>query len=109
MLYGFKLSHNTAEVTKNICYAKDEGAVDHSTVTKWFKKFHSGCKSLINQASSSRIQSMNSMTVLKTIEANPVSSTWRLSAEFKITQSSDFTISQFLQNHPEILNCASCY
>ena len=44
MLYKFKLSHNTAEATKNICYAKDEGTVDHSTVTKWFKKFYSGCK-----------------------------------------------------------------
>ena len=34
------------EATKNICFVKDEGAVDHSTVTTLFKKFCSGCKNL---------------------------------------------------------------
>ena len=46
MLYKFELSYNTMEATKNICYAKDEGTVDHSTVTRWFKKFCSGCNKL---------------------------------------------------------------
>ena len=35
MLYEFKLSHNGAEATKNIRWAKSEAAVDQSTVTKW--------------------------------------------------------------------------
>ena len=39
MLYEFKLSHNAVEITKNICYMKDEGAVAYNTVTRWFKKF----------------------------------------------------------------------
>ena len=30
MLYKFELGHNGAEVTKNICCAKDKGAVDHT-------------------------------------------------------------------------------
>ena len=38
MLYNFKLDHNTMKATKNICFAKSEGTVDHSTVTRWFKK-----------------------------------------------------------------------
>ena len=33
MLYKFKLDHNTAEATKNICYAKGQSVVDHGTVT----------------------------------------------------------------------------
>ena len=34
MVYELKLDHNAAETTKTICYAKGEGAVDHSTVTR---------------------------------------------------------------------------
>ena len=33
MFYAFKLSLKTVELTKNIRWAKSEGAVDHSTVT----------------------------------------------------------------------------
>ena len=35
LLYEFKLSHNVVEADKNICSAKDEGAVNPSTVTRW--------------------------------------------------------------------------
>ena len=31
---------------------KNDGAVDHSTISKWLKKFRSGCKNLIEQARS---------------------------------------------------------
>ena len=40
MLYKFRLDHNIEEVSKNICYAKGKGTVDHSTVTRWFQKFY---------------------------------------------------------------------
>ena len=50
----------TAERNKNTCYEKDEGSVDHSTVTRWFKKFHSGCKNLDDQARSDRPKIMDS-------------------------------------------------
>ena len=40
------------ETILNICCVKGEGAVDHSTVTKWLKKFHTGCKKFDNQARS---------------------------------------------------------
>ena len=34
MLYKLKLVHNATELTKNICCAKSESAVNHSTVTR---------------------------------------------------------------------------
>ena len=35
MLYKFELGNNTVEVTKNIYCEESEGAIDHSTVTRW--------------------------------------------------------------------------
>ena len=39
MPYEFELSYNASKVTKNICCAKDERAVDPTTVTRGLKKF----------------------------------------------------------------------
>ena len=36
MLYKFELCYNTTDTTKNICV---KGTIDHSLVTRWFKKF----------------------------------------------------------------------
>ena len=44
MLYKFKIDYNTAEAMKNIYWGKAESAIDHSTVTRWFKKFCLNCK-----------------------------------------------------------------
>ena len=54
MLYEFEIVHNTAEGTKIICCAKGEGAVDHSTVTRWFRKFRQNFNNLDEQAKSGR-------------------------------------------------------
>ena len=54
MLYEFKLGHNAVEAAKNICGAKNEGVVDHRTVTRWFKKICSGYKNFDNQARSGK-------------------------------------------------------
>ena len=62
MLYEFRLNHNVIEATKNICRAKDDGAVDHSTVTRWFKRFCLGYKNLEDQASLGRPETVDSMT-----------------------------------------------
>ena len=75
MLFKFKLSHNTIAATKNICCDKREGTVDHSTVTRWFKKYCLGCKNLDNQARLVRPQTMDSKAVLLAVEANLASST----------------------------------
>ena len=50
MLHKFELGHNAMEATKNIRCVKGEGTVDHSIVTKWSKKFCSGCKKFDDQA-----------------------------------------------------------
>ena len=44
LLYQFELGQNTKDANKNICCVKNEDPVDHNTVTRWFKKFHSYCK-----------------------------------------------------------------
>ena len=43
VLCELEVSYNTAEVTKNICCAKSEGAVDQNTVTSRLKKFCLDC------------------------------------------------------------------
>ena len=50
MLYKFKLDYNALEATKIIFCMKGESTVDHSTVTRSFKKFCSGYKNIDDQA-----------------------------------------------------------
>ena len=69
MFYEFELDHNPAEATKNICYAKGEGIIDHSTAIR--KKFCLGCKNL-NEARSGRNKSIDFEAMLQAIEANLV-------------------------------------
>ena len=83
-----KLRHNFAEETKNICSAKNESTVDHSTVTKWFKIFRSGCKNFGYQKRSLKSKSGDSEAVFEVIESNPTSSTWRESGKLGIVLSS---------------------
>ena len=51
IVYAFKLCHNAVKATKILCGTKDKIAIDHSTVTRWFKKFCSGFQNLDNQSS----------------------------------------------------------
>ena len=44
ILYMLELSHKAAEATKNIYCERSDNVASHITVTKWYKKFHSGCK-----------------------------------------------------------------
>ena len=76
MPYDFEMSHNAAEATKNICCTKDERAVDHSIITRWFKKFCLGCKNLNNQAMSGGPKTVDSEAVWQTIVSNLVSTGW---------------------------------
>ena len=66
---------------------KSDGAVDHSTVTKWSKKFHSSCMYLDNQARSGRPKTVDSKVLLQANEVNPASSILRVSGELSISQS----------------------
>ena len=73
-----------AQATKNISGAIDKSTVDHSTVTRWFKKFHVGCKKLYNQARSGWPKTVDSETMFQAKEANPESSTRRESGELTL-------------------------
>ena len=60
----------TSEATKNICGATVEGTVDHSRVSRRFKKFRLDYKKLDDQKRSGREKkSMNSEGILQAIEA----------------------------------------
>ena len=48
MLYAFKVGYITIEAKKNICNMLGEGAVNQNTVNRWFERFHSGYKILLD-------------------------------------------------------------
>ena len=70
MLYKFKLSYNATVSNKKHLW-KSEGAVNYSTVTRWFKKFGLSYK---NRASSGRPKILDFETLLLAIEADLLSS-----------------------------------
>ena len=77
------------------------------TVTRWFKKFHSGCKNLNNQAKLGQFKSMDSDTMLQAIKANPASSTRRITGKLCISQSS--VVHHFHNFSKNILNCQNVF
>ena len=88
MLYELKLSHNSVEPTKNICWAKAEITADHSTVTRWFKKFCSGFKNFNNQVKLGGPKTSDSNALFQAIGENLTSNTWKVSGKLSISQSS---------------------
>ena len=52
---------------------KGESTVNHSKVTRHFKKFCSGYKNVDNQAMSGRVKTIDSKAMLLAIVANPES------------------------------------
>ena len=107
MPYKFKLCHNAAEATKNISCAKSECEVDHSTVTRWFKKFSSGCKNLNMQARSCRSKTVDSKATLQAIEACSTCRLWgRL--DDKLPRTVWFITFTTSTKHQKQLNCTSC-
>ena len=88
MLYKFELGYNAMKASKNICCMKNEGKVDHSTITRWFMKFCLDCKSLDNQEKSGRSKTVDFKAILHAIEATPVNSICRVLGKLIISQSS---------------------
>ena len=107
ILYEFEQGHNTVKTTNNICCAKGEGAVDHI----WLQKFWSGYRNLDNQARTGRFKTMGSEAMLQVIKANPVSSTWAVSGELSISQSSPVWFVTFMTpvKNLDLPNCALFY
>ena len=86
MPFKFKLDHNVVEAIKNICCVKDEGAVDHSTAIRLFKKIYPSYNKLDNQTRLVRPKTMDFKTLLRAIEAILVRKTLKVSGEFSISQ-----------------------
>ena len=80
------------------------------TLTKWFKKFFSGFKKLVNKPRSGRPKTEDFKAILKAIELNLASSTSRISDEFSISWSCVVCYLHFLcKKYQEMPNFASCY
>ena len=89
MVYEFEVGHKSTEATKNICWAKVESAIlDHSTVTKWFKKLRWVHKNLDYQAKLGRPKTIDSEAMLKAKEVNLESTIRRVSVKLDISESS---------------------
>ena len=69
LLYEFEVDFNAAEASKKIGVTQREDAVDHSTLSRWFKKFHLSCKNVDDQVNLGRLKNVNVQPVLQAIEA----------------------------------------
>ena len=107
MLHEFKLGRNATKATKSICCAKDEGVIDHSILTKWFKKFCSGYKNLNKQERSGRPKTMDFKAVLQAIETDPVQHLESIRRAQHLTVQCGSSPSRPQQKHTELLNGAS--
>ena len=86
-IYDFEPGHNITETVKHICM-KDEGALTHRTITRWFMKFCTGYKKLDDRAISDKPKTLDFEAMLQAIEANQTNISWRLWSEFGTSQSS---------------------
>ena len=77
---------------------KGEGRLDHSLVTTWLKKFHSGCLNLDNQATSGGAKTVDSEAMPQVME---VSNNRKVLSELSISQSS---MVHHFQKHLELAN-----
>ena len=75
---------NATEANKNICCTKGENLLDHSTLTRGFKTFPSGCMSLNDNSRSGKPKTVDSEVMLRDIEANLASSIRRVSGNLGV-------------------------
>ena len=67
------------EVTKNICYGKGKGPIDHNRVTGWFRNFAWVAIMLIIRQSQVGLKTMDPENMVQAREANLASRTQRVS------------------------------
>ena len=78
-----ELSRNTVKVTRKICCAKGESAVDQITISRWLEKVHLGFKKLKDQERSGRPKTVESDAVFQAMEVNTVNGTRRVMRLFQ--------------------------
>ena len=74
---------------------KQPKTFDHSTVTRWLKKFRSGSKNIDDKARLGQTKTRDSDTVLLALEANPASSTRIVSGELSVVGYLHVGVGQF--------------
>ena len=84
ILYAIELGYNATEATTNICCAKSEDTIDHSTITRWLKKFCSDCKNIDSLARSDWPKTLDSEAMFQAIQVNLAGSTWRVSGNMAL-------------------------
>ena len=83
---GFKAT----DAAKKICQVEGEGIVEVRTAQIWFKRFNDGDTTLKDNAHTGRPITVDSSAIVNAVEANPSTSTRRLSCELGIPTTSVF-------------------
>jgi [histone H3]-lysine36 N-dimethyltransferase SETMAR len=76
------------DAAKKICQVEGEAIVSIRTAQKWFNRFNEGCTNFKDESRSGRPTIVDSEALLNAVEANPSTSSRRLSAELDIPQTS---------------------
>lgn len=86
LLHYWKQNFKATDAAQKICEVEGEGSISIRAAQKWFKKFNEGDTSLDDQPRSGRPVSTDSEALRELVEANPATSTRRLSAELGTPQ-----------------------
>lgn len=88
LLHYWRQGFKATDAVRKICEVEGEGIVEIRAAQKWFKKFNEGDMSLENNPIPGGPITVDSEALLHAVEANPSTSTRRLSAELGISQAS---------------------
>ena len=83
--FFWKKGLSARAAAREICSV--EGSVSNPTASAWFKKFNTGDTSIEDQPRSGRPPTLDSKVLRQSVEANPATSTRRLSGELGISKS----------------------
>jgi len=86
--FMWKKKLSAAAAAREICQVEGQGTVSPRTARKWFKRFNEGRTSIEDDARSGRPKAVDSDALRQAVEANPGTSTRRLSDDLGISQSS---------------------